>query len=100
MIAAKPPLPPKAKLRPEIAPKPKMVLSHVQWKVDEENIHQIQKLTAANEKLRIDVADIRKQLHFERNAVRELRFVYSKSKGLLIISLLIIEPHMMENIEN
>lgn len=76
MISAKPPLPPKPKQqRPEIAPKPKMVLSHVQWKVDEENIHQIQKLTAVNEKLRIDVADIRKQLHFERNAVRELRFV-------------------------
>lgn len=76
MISAKPPLPPKPKQqRPEIAPKPKMALSHVQWKVDEENIHQIQKLTAVNEKLRIDVADIRKQLHFERNAVRELRFV-------------------------
>lgn len=74
LIANKPPLPPpKPKFKVELPQKsPKQ--NHLQWKTDEENIQQIQKLNALNDKLMTDIADLRKQLHYERNAVRELRY--------------------------
>lgn len=72
-ISKKPPLPPKPrKLKLEAALK-QGSKETVQWKIEDENIQQIQRLVAANDKLNSTVTELRKQLHQERGAVRELR---------------------------
>lgn len=69
--------------KPPIAPKPQKVKSElpvktvkgnqIQWKNDEDHVHQIHKLIALNDKMTLEVGDLRKQLQHERGAVRELR---------------------------
>jgi Spy/CpxP family protein refolding chaperone len=71
LISKKPPLPPKPPQKTKSDVKAKG--SQMQWKNDEENAQQIQKLIAMNDKLNIEIGDLRKQLHHERVAVRELR---------------------------
>jgi Spy/CpxP family protein refolding chaperone len=71
MVSKKPPLPPKTSSKPKADPKTKG--NQMQWKNDEENAQQIQKLIAMNDKLNLEIGDLRKQLHHERTAVRELR---------------------------
>lgn len=65
MVSKKPPLPPKPLLKTKG--------NQIQWKNDDENAQQIQKLIAMNDKLNTEIGDLRKQLHHERVAVRELR---------------------------
>lgn len=68
MVSKKPPLPPKPQSLVRAAKG-----SQMQWKNDEENSQQIQKLMAMNDKLNNEIGELRKQLHLERVAVRELR---------------------------
>lgn len=73
MVSRKPPLPPKPqKGKAESAVKPPKG-NQTQWKNDEDNIQQIQKLVAMNDKLNLEMGDLRKQLQHEKIAVRELR---------------------------
>ncbi|XP_070492663.1 putative leucine-rich repeat-containing protein DDB_G0290503 isoform X2 [Chironomus tepperi] len=72
MVCKKPPLPPTKSKIPFKITTDKMK-SQCQWKIDEENAQQIQKLGAINEKLNLEISDVKKQLHHERSAVRELR---------------------------
>jgi hypothetical protein len=69
MVSKKPPLPPKK----TSAGKAVKIQNHVQWKSDEENGQQIAKLLAQNEKLILEISDLRVLLQRERNGVRELR---------------------------
>lgn len=76
MVSKKPPLPPKPPKRSKSAdqrPTKATQSHHAQWKTDDENAQQIQKLVAMNEKSNLEISDMRKQLHHERSAVRELR---------------------------
>jgi hypothetical protein len=68
MVAKKPPLPP-----PKVKSSLKSLPQHIQWKSDDESTQHIQKLAAVNEKSNLEISDLRKQLHHERCAVRELR---------------------------
>lgn len=67
MVSKKPPLP----------PKPQQLKAgkgnQMQWKNEEDSAHQVQKLSALNDTLNMDIGELRKQLHHERVAVRELR---------------------------
>lgn len=70
MVSKKPPLPPKPqKTKTDLKAKG----NQMQWKNDDENVQHIQKLIAMNDKLNIEIGELRKQLHHERVAVRELR---------------------------
>jgi len=60
LVSKKPPLPPRNKSLAAAVDK-----SHLQWKTDDEQQQQLHRLTALNEKLRIDVVDLRKQLTSE-----------------------------------
>lgn len=71
MVSKKPPLPPKPLLKTKADLKAKG--NQMQWKNDDENAQQIQKLIAMNDKLNTEIGELRKQLHHERVAVRELR---------------------------
>lgn len=71
MVSKKPPLPPKPSQKSKADLKAKG--NQMQWKNDEENAQHIQKLIAMNDKLNLEIGDLRKQLHHERVAVRELR---------------------------
>jgi hypothetical protein len=73
MVSKKPPLPPKPHTaKPELSSKiPKG--NQMQWKTEEDNAQHVQKLMAVNEKLNTEIGNLRKQLHHERVAVRELR---------------------------
>lgn len=71
MVSKKPPLPPKPPQKTKSDLKAKG--NQMQWKNDDENVQQIQKLIAMNDKLNTEIGDLRKQLHQERVAVRELR---------------------------
>lgn len=71
MVSKKPPLPPKPQLKPH--PKPTAKGNQTQWKAEEDNAQQVQRLAALNEKLTAEIGELRKQLHHERVAVRELR---------------------------
>lgn len=74
MVSKKPPLPPKPqKTKPEPHTKAGVKGNQMQWKNDEENVQQIHKLIAMNDKLNLEMGELRKQLHLERIAVRELR---------------------------
>ena len=73
MVSKKPPLPPKPqKFKTEPNSKPPKG-SQMQWKNEEENVHQIQKLISMNDKFNLEIGDLRKELQHERIAVRELR---------------------------
>jgi hypothetical protein len=70
MVSKKPPLPPKPqKAKADLKAKG----NQTQWKSDEENAQHNQKLIAMNDKLNLEIGELRKQLHHERVAVRELR---------------------------
>lgn len=71
-VSKKPPLPPKPQ-RLKLEPSKTAKGSLVQWKTDEENVQQIQKLIAMNDKVNVEIGELRKQLQHERIAVRELR---------------------------
>jgi hypothetical protein len=47
--------------------------NHIQQKIDDENAQQIHRLIAMNDKLNLELAEVRKSLHLERVGVRELR---------------------------
>lgn len=64
LVSKKPPLPPK---------KVGNVKNHIQWKSDDDNAQQIAKLIMQNEKLNIEISELRKLLQREKNGVRELR---------------------------
>lgn len=64
LVSKKPPLPPK---------KVSNIKNYIQWKSDDDNAHQIAKLIAHNEKLTLEISDLRKLLQRERIGVRELR---------------------------
>jgi Spy/CpxP family protein refolding chaperone len=72
MVSKKPPLPPKPLLQ-KTKTDLKAKGNQMQWKNDDENAQQIQKLIAMNDKLNTEIGELRKQLHHERVAVRELR---------------------------
>lgn len=72
MVSKKPPLPPKPQ-RSKLEPSKTVKGSQVQWKTDEENVQQLHKLIALNDKVNVEMVDLRKQLQHERVAVRELR---------------------------
>ena len=64
MVSKKPPLPPK---------KIGNVKNHIQWKSDEDKAQQNVRLMAQNEKLNLEISELRKLFQRERNEVRELR---------------------------
>lgn len=64
LVSKKPPLPPK-----QIG----HTKNHIQWKSDDDNAQQISKLITQNEKLNLEISNLRKLLQRERNGVRELR---------------------------
>lgn len=72
LVSKKPPLPP-TKTKIPLKTNADKLKSQCHWKIDEENAQQIQKLVAMNQKLNLEISDMRKQLHHERCAVRELR---------------------------
>lgn len=72
-VSKKPPIPPKPQKSKLELPSKTAKGSQIQWKTDEDNHQQIQKLVAVNDKLNVEVGDLRNQLHHERVAVRELR---------------------------
>lgn len=65
MVSKKPPLPPKKSFG--------NIKNHIQWKSDDDNAQQIAKLITQNEKLNLEISELRKLLQRERNGVRELR---------------------------
>lgn len=75
MVSKKPPIAPKPqqKVKCELPAKSAIKGNQVQWKTDEDHVQQIHKLIALNDKLTVEVGDLRKQLQHERGAVRELR---------------------------
>lgn len=72
-ISKKPPLPPTKTTKIPQKSNTDKSKTQSQLKMDEENVQQVQKLTALNEKLNLEIADTKKQLFHERCAVRELR---------------------------
>lgn len=75
MVSKKPPLPPNKppqRARPDPPPKPGKG-NQMQWKTDEENAQHVQKLIAMNDRLNVEMGELRRQLQHERVAVRELR---------------------------
>ena len=74
MVSKKPPIAPKPqKVKSELPVKAAVKGNQTQWKTDEDNVQQIHKLIALNDKMTIEIGDLRKQLQHERGAVRELR---------------------------
>lgn len=72
-VSKKPPIPPKPQKTKFELPSKVAKGSQIQWKNDEDNLQQIQKLVAMNDKMNVEIGDLRNQLHHERVAVRELR---------------------------
>jgi LAS superfamily LD-carboxypeptidase LdcB len=73
-VSKKPPLPPKPLSSHKSSAKcEQKSKAHQQWKAEDDNAQQVQKLMALNEKMNIEIVDMRKQLSSERCAVRELR---------------------------
>lgn len=71
MVSKKPPLPPKrsqCKIEQSMTKE-----SPNKRKRCDENMQKLQKLTAINDRLNIDIVDLRRLLHNEKLAVRELR---------------------------
>lgn len=80
MVSKKPPIPPKPATSSSTIIKHKSELpvkvakgNQMQWKTEDEHVQQIQKLVAMNDKLNVEIGDLRKHLHLEKIAVRELR---------------------------
>lgn len=74
ILSKKPPLPPPPKQQQQsVKCDSKSKGNHIQQKIDDENAQQIHRLIAMNDKLNLELAEVRKSLHLERVGVRELR---------------------------